>query len=369
MSVESEINKETYDTDGSTKIWDYTFPIISSTDIEVYVVSPSGISTKITTNFSVNTTAAQVTYPVTGSALADDGSKVILLRVVPINQEQVLTTQGPFPAASLNLGYDKLTMIAQQLQEQIDRAFVAEIGTSDTPAQYLAALNAAVTSAQAAEDGAILAEMGAQLAESAAQSAQVAAEAAAGSMVKATITQAQAGTDDINYMTASKTSSAITALQRALATVTEAQAGSSNTVDMSPLRVAQAIAALGAVKSYVWVNNKDLSDATVDTALIGAGFTPKVVFAVFGVTGTKLLGAGMQSNIHPVGYRGVSISVIADTANVDGNYTDNLLCAITTAGAYQLAVVKTFDTDGITVKWTKVGSPTGILVYGLLAIG
>ena len=161
MSVETTSNRETYSTDGSTKVWDYTFPLISATDIQVYVVDPAGFSTQITSNFSVDIVNSQVTYPVTGSALANDGSQIILLRSVPLTQEETLTTQGPFPAASLNLGYDKLTMIAQQLQEQIDRSFIAPVGTV-TPSDYLLALDAAVTMAQAAEAGAIVAETSAQ---------------------------------------------------------------------------------------------------------------------------------------------------------------------------------------------------------------
>ena len=119
--VASTNNKNQYNCDSLTKAWDYTFPIVSSTDIHVYTVDPAGTITEQLTNFSVNTLTAKVTYPSTGVACAT-GYSVLLVRTVPLTQSLVLTTEGPFPAASLNTEHDKLTMITQQLQEQVTRA-------------------------------------------------------------------------------------------------------------------------------------------------------------------------------------------------------------------------------------------------------
>lgn len=198
MSVETTNSSVEYVPDGVNKVWDLTFPIISASDIQVWTLLTDGSSVQITSNFSVNTSTNQVTYPITGPAISPSNvSKIIILRVIDIKQEIVLSTQGPFPAAALNSAHDKLTMIAQQLQEQITRAVVSPIGTVLTPDQYLSALDAAVTEAAASASAALVSEL-------AAQAAEAIAVAAAATMTKATQAQAEAAADDTAYMTALK---------------------------------------------------------------------------------------------------------------------------------------------------------------------
>ena len=131
-TVASTVNKNTYSCDGANTAFDYTFPIISSTDIKLYLTNSSGVVSEVTTNFSVNTSGKYVTYPTSGTICAV-GNTLTLYRSVPLTQSLVLTTQGPFPAVSLNTEHDKLTMMAQKLQEQIDRSLKLPITQTTSP--------------------------------------------------------------------------------------------------------------------------------------------------------------------------------------------------------------------------------------------
>ena len=129
--VSTTTTKNTYSCDGTNSSFSYTFPIIASTDIKVYVTDSAGVVT-IPVNFSVNTGTSKVTYPTTGT-ICPSGSQVTLVRSIPLLQSLVLTTQGPFPAASLNTSHDKLTMMAQQLQEQLNRTVILPITSTSAP--------------------------------------------------------------------------------------------------------------------------------------------------------------------------------------------------------------------------------------------
>lgn len=122
-TLASNNNKNIYTGNGLTRVWSYTFPIIAASDVKVYKIDSSGVQTEITSNFSINTTSSEITYPTiaSGLPLLDSNMQIILLRVEPLTQSIHLTNQGAFNAAVLEQGYDKLTMIAQQHDEVLKR--------------------------------------------------------------------------------------------------------------------------------------------------------------------------------------------------------------------------------------------------------
>lgn len=128
--VTSTINKNIYVGDGSTVAWGYTFPIINSTDIQIFLINTAtGSQIQVTTNYSINTSTKIVTYPVTGTPI-DSATQIVLLRVEVLDQQLALSNQGNIPAKSLETAYDKAVMISQQLQEQISRAFLAPLNSN-----------------------------------------------------------------------------------------------------------------------------------------------------------------------------------------------------------------------------------------------
>jgi hypothetical protein len=132
--VSSAINKNIYFGNGVTTSFNYTFPILLSTDIQVYTVDINGNVTQQTSNFSVNTVTQSVLYPVSGSPLAS-GTQIILLRVEPFTQQVAASNQGPSPSPVVMGMSDKLTMISQQLQEQLDRSPLSSVNSS-TPLTF-----------------------------------------------------------------------------------------------------------------------------------------------------------------------------------------------------------------------------------------
>lgn len=135
-----------------------------------------------------------LTFPKAGSAygVLDEGEFLHILRVVPLTQERAWDNVDALDATQIEAGDDRLTLIAQQLQEQLDRAlqWPATATDPDTdPAAFVAAAAAAQAGAEAARAAAELAQTNAeaarddaQAAQGLAEDAQAAAEAAAASL-------------------------------------------------------------------------------------------------------------------------------------------------------------------------------------------
>ena len=128
-------NKVTYQGDDSTTEWDYaSLEILTSdgSDIEVWITDADGVSARIYTNFSVDTVAEEVVYPTPISGLdplpADQ--KITLMRIEPLTQILNLKYQGNLNPEDIEDALDKLTAIAQQIQEQIDRCIKEDVGST-----------------------------------------------------------------------------------------------------------------------------------------------------------------------------------------------------------------------------------------------
>lgn len=119
MSIDDLSNRVVYDGDGTNTVFPFSFPVQFSTDLEVWLTDSLGNVTQLFTNFQVDMFNANVLYPTTGTPLAADGSTLTLLRVVPLTQDTIFTSQGPLPSIAIANALDKLTMAIQQLLEFI----------------------------------------------------------------------------------------------------------------------------------------------------------------------------------------------------------------------------------------------------------
>jgi hypothetical protein len=189
MTVSSGITKHVYAGSGNTRLWPYTFPIIDATDIKIYLTSPTGEISEVAENYSIDTDDQAVTYPTVESELPmlPVGWEITLLRSVPITQETDYQNQGDFNAEGLEGALDKVTMIVQQQQEQLDRSVkypVNETPSDDDTNTFLSVVNAAKADAQTAATAAENSETAAASSEAAAlvakQDAETASAAAAG---------------------------------------------------------------------------------------------------------------------------------------------------------------------------------------------
>jgi len=202
MTIAAGIDKDVYSGDGSKTEWPITFSVagLSASEIYVYKTATSGVSTRLTTNFSVDLTVPAVTYPVSGTKL-QSGEQIVLIPMVTIKQASNYTNQGGVPPEVLEADLDRIIRISKQLDEKIARTPVADISASTFDATVLiASAQDAANLAETAKDGATVAQAAAEAAQKLAEDARDAAVAVAGWEV-ANATEAAAGTDNTKVMT------------------------------------------------------------------------------------------------------------------------------------------------------------------------
>ena len=103
---------------GITRNWVYDFAIQNESEVQIWLTSPAGVISQVTTSYSINTVTSTVTYPTIGSALTPvaTGWGLELRRVLPLTQATDLVNQGSLDSEVLESALDKLTMIAQQIK-------------------------------------------------------------------------------------------------------------------------------------------------------------------------------------------------------------------------------------------------------------
>jgi len=129
MSISNTTNKVIYQGDGSTTEFPFSFRIFDETDLVVSLYEiATGIETELTLNSDYTVTingdnggtVIMVTAP-------SSSHKLIIKRILPLTQETDYVEGDPFPAESHERALDKLTMITQQLNEQLDRTVKVDI--------------------------------------------------------------------------------------------------------------------------------------------------------------------------------------------------------------------------------------------------
>lgn len=138
MSVSSTTTKNSYSGDGSTVAFAYAFKIFADADLEVIIRASAGTETTktLTTHYTVSGAGSDsggtVTFT-TGNTPAS-GETVVIRRKLTLTQGTDYVENDPFPANSHEDGLDRLTFIAQGIQEELDRSFkVSKTNSITTP--------------------------------------------------------------------------------------------------------------------------------------------------------------------------------------------------------------------------------------------
>lgn len=116
-TVTTTTARNQYTGNGATTVFPYTFRVLASTDIVVYlndVIQASG--------YTVSGVGATTGGNVTFTAAPANGVSIVFLRNVPLTQQTDYVQNAPLPAETLEKDLDKGTMIDQRLQEQINRS-------------------------------------------------------------------------------------------------------------------------------------------------------------------------------------------------------------------------------------------------------
>ena len=150
MTVSSTTTKRSVDGDGTNDTFSYNFKIFDDDDITVIIRTDS--------TGAVTTKTKTTHYTVTGVGSASGGNvvftsgnipaateTVVLLRTTARTQLTDYVANDPFPAATHEDALDKLTFIAQELEEQIGRSLKVSqtnvIATSEFTADATARAN------------------------------------------------------------------------------------------------------------------------------------------------------------------------------------------------------------------------------------
>lgn len=131
MTITAQTSKTgPYNGNGTTTVFSYTFEVQDEAHLVVDVLGVDGIT--------VTRPVLNVGYTVTGVGSAGGGTivmasapavgeKLTITRAVPINQEIDLENRRSVAPEVLEDGFDKLTQIAQDHQEQLDRTIKADL--------------------------------------------------------------------------------------------------------------------------------------------------------------------------------------------------------------------------------------------------
>lgn len=137
MTVSSTTTKNSYSGDGSTTVFAYTFKIFDEDDITVIVrtdATGSETTKTKTTDYTVSGVGSASGGNITFGTAPISGETVVLLRDTAQTQTTDYTPNDPFPAAAHEDALDRMTFLAQEIQEELDRAIkVSKTNTITTP--------------------------------------------------------------------------------------------------------------------------------------------------------------------------------------------------------------------------------------------
>ena len=127
MTVSSSTSRVSYNGNGSTTVFAYTFKVFDQDDLTVIIRSANGPETvkTITTHYTVSGVGSAGGGNVTMLTAPASGETIVILREQDLIQEFDLVPNDPFPAQLMEDALDKLTFMVQQHSEELDRAIKA----------------------------------------------------------------------------------------------------------------------------------------------------------------------------------------------------------------------------------------------------
>ena len=137
-------NRVSFNGNGTTTAFPYTFKILDRTDLKLLRVAKDGTETVVEKDYYINLDQSIVYYP--GYAPGQEppeydrppvlanGERLVIYRDVPITQRSAFDDRYPF--SEIEKGLDKLTIIAQQLADgekrglKVSKSVITDIDTT-----------------------------------------------------------------------------------------------------------------------------------------------------------------------------------------------------------------------------------------------
>lgn len=127
MTVSSSTSRVSYNGNGSTTVFAYTFRVFDQDDLTVIIRSANGTETvkTITTHYTVSGVGGAGGGNVTMLTAPASGETLVIIREQDLIQELDIVPNDPFPASSVEDALDKLTFMVQQHEETLGRTIKA----------------------------------------------------------------------------------------------------------------------------------------------------------------------------------------------------------------------------------------------------
>ena len=137
MTVQTELRRVVQTGNGATSTFYFNAPVLGLDDLDIYTVTTAGVQTLQTRggagtfDYTMTINASTKYATVTLNNNLTNGFKIVMLRSTAITQGVDYVEGDPFLAETHEGALDRLTVIATQLQEQLDRS-VKVVETSTT---------------------------------------------------------------------------------------------------------------------------------------------------------------------------------------------------------------------------------------------
>jgi hypothetical protein len=137
MTVQTELRRVVQTGNGATSTFYFNAPVLGLDDLDIYTVTTAGVQTLQTRggagtfDYTMTINASTKYATITLNNNLTNGFKVVILRSTAITQGVDYVEGDPFLAETHEGALDRLTIIATQLQEQLDRS-VKVVETSTT---------------------------------------------------------------------------------------------------------------------------------------------------------------------------------------------------------------------------------------------
>lgn len=135
MTISSTTNRVSFAGNGSTTVFSFPYYFLANADLVVILrVNATGVETvkTLTTHYTLTGAGVPAGGSVTMLTAPATGETLVVYRSPAATQDLDLVENDPMPAEEIEERFDKLTMIAQRLQDRLDRAVVLPDGFSPT---------------------------------------------------------------------------------------------------------------------------------------------------------------------------------------------------------------------------------------------
>jgi hypothetical protein len=160
MTVSSSTRKAgPLNCNGAVTAYPFAFKCFTSADIRVVLTNSSAVESDLVldSNYTVSLNADQNASPggtITTTVAYATGNTITIVSDLDMLQETDIQNQGGFYPEVIENALDKVTMLVQQVQEQVDRAVKVDVSSEVDPEDYLTQASAAATSAAASASAA-----------------------------------------------------------------------------------------------------------------------------------------------------------------------------------------------------------------------